>query len=197
MLFRSAWSAWRRTRLSRMSADERASLASYAHDAVRGMVRSDADLERRAIGKERSGRPGSAMEELLGELLESRGLSVVHQKAVGKYNIDLAVEGTVAVEVSGRPKKGANLARIPKRVKYLGDAGWSMVVVWSNTQRHPVTEECAEYVVSFLDELRRDPALVGEYRVVRGGGEFIARGRMDDDDIPFVLSPVGNLHIGS
>ena len=186
-----------RTRLSRMTPDERSALAVAAHDAVRGMKRTDADLCKRAISREAAARPGSTMERVLGDMLASKGLGVVHQKAVGKYNVDLAVEGSVAVEVSGRPKKGVNLSRIPKRVKYLCDAGWSLVVVWSNTHWNPVTEDCAEYVVSFLDELRRNPSMVGEYRVIRGGGEFVAKGRMDDDEIPFVLSPKGSYSAGA
>lgn len=179
-----------RTRMSRMSAEDRAALCRPAHDAVRGMRRTHDDLVRRAIGKAKLGRPGSTEEERLGKMLRERGLTVAHQAAVDKYNVDLLVDGSIAVEVSGRPKKGANAERIPERVKLLLDRGLALLLVWSNTKWHPVTEDAAEYVVSLLDLLRRDPSATGKYWVIWGDGQVMAERRPYSDDLPCVLSPI-------
>lgn len=179
-----------RTRMSRMSAEERAELSRRAHDAVRGMRRTHDDLVNRAAGKAMVGKPGSIEEERLGSMLRGRGLKVAHQAAVDKYNVDLLVEDAVAVEVSGRPKKGANAERIPERVKLMLDRGLALLLVWSNTKWHPVTEDAAEYVVSLLDLVRRDPSATGKYWVIWGDGQVMAERRPYSDDLPCVLSPI-------
>lgn len=181
-----------RTRLARMTPEQRSALTASAHDAVRGMKRTDADLCKRAASKEAAGKPGSIMEDRLGRMLRARGLDTVHQKAVGKYNIDIAVNGSVAVEISGRPKKGVNAERIPHRLEYLGDCGWSFVIVWSSTTHRPVNDACAEKVASLCEQACGDPSARGKYWVVWGDGEFMAEGSVYDDTLPGVLTPISS-----
>lgn len=186
-----------RTRLSRMTAEQRQDLSRAAHEAVRGMKRSHEDLCRRAASKAAAGKPGSIEEARLGEMLRARGISVSHQACIDKYNIDLLVEGAIAVEVSGRPKKGMNAERIPKRVEHILDSGLAMLLVWSNTRWFPITEDVAEYAISLLDLVRRDPSALGKYWVVWGDGKVMAEACPYSDDLPFVLSPVSRRGLGT
>jgi hypothetical protein len=179
-----------RTRNARMTASERADHARAAHDAVRGMKRTHEDLCRRAAGKAKAAKPGSMMEEVLGSKLVTLGLPVVYQRNVDKYNIDLSIWDSVAVEVSGRPKKGPDLARIPERVKLLFDLDWSLVLVWSNTRSYAIADACAEYVASLAQEIRRNPSLRRKYWVVRGDGKVMAECRPYSDDLPGILAPI-------
>lgn len=175
-----------RIRLARVGADGRSALSTAAHNAVRGMKRTDADLCKRALGKERAFKLASPAEESLYKLFCDKNIPAVPQKAVSKYNIDFAI-GTVAVEISGRARKDKENFR--ERVKYLLDAGWTLIVIWAGIRR-PITESAANYIISIVEQSSTDPSLCGQYRVIRGDGKFLVSGGIDNDDFPGVLSPV-------
>ena len=137
-----------------------------------------------AAGVERSGtRNTSEGERYLAGLLYDRGVTTIPQKAIGPYNVDLAA-GTVAVEVLGghwhRAKKHG------QRLRYLLDGGWDVVYVWSTLGR-PLGPGAAEYVVSHLEFRDRNPSAARCYRVIRGGGESVAGGEVNRDEIPDVV----------
>jgi hypothetical protein len=113
-------------------------------------------------------------------------------KAIGPYNVDIAL-APIAVEVFGGAWHGGGraAARWPKRIRYLLDEQWHVVVVWVEHARDPLTIGAAEYVVALRDQLRRNPALVGQYRVIRGSGKEIIRGCANDDHFP-VKPPRGS-----
>ena len=190
-------SAAMRTRLSRMTPEERSALSAAAHDAVRGVKRTHSDLVKRANSKAKLGKPGSAEETALGSMLSGMGLPVSYQTAVDKYNIDLTIGDSVAVEVSGRPKKGVNAERIPKRLELILDAGWHVVLIWSNTHWNPIGPACAEYVASCVDEVCRYPSLRGEYRVIWGDGDLMVPPRPYGDDLPGILAPICRRDLGA
>jgi hypothetical protein len=174
-------------RMAHATADERARLASAAHDAARGRRRPLSEKLARAATMEAMGVSApsvSAAEKLLAGWLSDAGLAVIHQKAVGPYNVDLAA-GTVAVEVLGGGWHRAKLHG--ERLRYLLDAGWDVIYIWVDGRRSPLTAEAAQYVVSHCQVRDGDPAAPRCYRVIRGGGEFIAEGSADGDDIPDVL----------
>ena len=175
-----------RVRMAQTSPEERARLSAAAHDAVRGMVRTDEDLERRARGKQARESHATDEELTFGRLLQERGLSVVPQQAVGKYNVDLAVDGTVAVELFGGSwhQDGRHFARLPQRLVDLADRGYTTLMVWC-TSRYPLNGSLvADEVVAHLERARRDPAVRREYRMVWGDGEFAASGCVDDNEAP-------------
>lgn len=189
-------SAAMRTRLARMTADERRALSASAHDAVRGKKRTHSDLVRRANSKAKTGKPGSTEEAVVGSLLSSMGLPVSYQTAVDKYNLDVTIGDSVAVEVSGRPKKGVNAERIPKRLELVLNSGWHVILIWSNTHWNPIGHACAEYVAACVDEVRRDPSLRGQYRVVWGNGDLMVPPRPYGDDLPGILTPIRRRDLG-
>lgn len=164
------------------------SITKNAHDSVRGMNRSAENLIKCAIGRERAKRFGSSTEKALYDLLIDKGVNPIPQKAVHKYNIDLAI-GYVAVEISGRSRKPKDIPAMIDRIKYLIDSGYIIVWVWANTT-FPVTVGAADYIVSLVNEIGADPAFIRENRVIRCDGKLLSRCGRDSDNFPGIFTPI-------
>lgn len=178
-------------RMAQATPEERAELASAAHGAVRGKSKTPEFLLARALGVERKGAEAGSVspaELMLAAWLREAGLTVAHQKAVGPYNVDLAT-GSVAVEVLGGGWHRSKKHR--KRLRHILDAGWDVIYVWVDGRRSPLTAGAAEYVIAHLEFRDRNPAAPRCYRVIRGGGQFVAEGSADGDNLPDIL-PIGD-----
>ena len=176
-------------RMSRTSATERQRLSAAAHEAVRGKRQTDQHRIRVAKTKETTIVPTRTEGKMLA-MLRSRGLGCIPQKAIGRYNVDVAVtEPPIAVEIfGGNWHSGGHHRRMfPKRADYILDLGWSLMIVWDQT-RDPMSVHAADYIATFIKESRRDPSLRREYRVIRGCGEELARGRGHFNDLALVPS---------
>jgi len=180
-------SAGMHTRMAQTSPEERRRLASAAHDAVRGKAKTADFLAAKALGIERIGAAhgnASVAELILADMLREAGREVIHQKAIGPYNVDLTT-GPVAVEVLGggwhRSKKHG------ERLRYILNAGWDVIYVWVDGRNFPLATGAGEYVAAHCEFRDRNPAAPRCYRVIRGGGEFVAEGSADSDDIPDVI----------
>lgn len=159
-------------RMARTSPAERMALAQAAHDAMRGTKRGYAELVARAGGKSRLCKT-TPVEDKLTAALRARGLSVVQQRGIGPFNVDVAIkEPRVAVEVFGGNfhASGRHLARHWKRCEHILDAGWTLVVVWVDGRRYPFGIGCTEYIVTLCNELRALPSERRQYRVILGNG---------------------------
>lgn len=171
-----------RIRNARMTPEQRLANTKAAHDAVRGRKVGYDELCQRAVTRERTGGIASSVAEhqLAALLRERTNLPVIQQKAVGKYNIDIAI-GSVAVEVSGRNLKGYSLTISRERTEYIIDSGYLFVRVWANRSRNVVTADLADYLVALAEQVSGDPSARREYRVVRGNGQLVASGSREDD----------------
>src|SRR5690606_33072236 len=183
-------------RLARMTPAERAALASSAHNAVRGMTRTDDDLRRRAIGKQRTAAHATDEERALAAHLQTRGVATIAQQAIGKYNLDIGAE-PVAVELFGGNwhAHGRHLARLPQRVVDIADAGWNLLIVWCTQGRTLDVGPVAEDVVAYLERSRRDPTFQRQYRVIWGDGQLYSAGCVDDDDLALVPTSIRRKNI--
>jgi len=154
--------------------EQRMAYIAAAHTAVRGKKRTIEDLSKRAIGKERMQSHASETERQFAQWLTDYGLSPVMQKAIGTYNIDIAVP-PVAVEIfgGGWHAYGSHAARSSKRFNYILNNGWAAVAIWVSSKYCPLTVEAADYVVAFLEQVRGNPSLIGQYRVIRGDGKDV------------------------
>ena len=177
------------SRIARMSSDEIAVLTAPAHEAVRGMKRTESDLVKRAQGKERVGKMVGKAEKDLYVLMVKAGLSPIPQKAIWKYNIDFMLKDNIAVEVTGRNRKPEYWPIYRERIKYLLDSKLALVYVWANTIR-PVEIGAAEYLVSFCERASRDPSVFGKYFVIRRDGKLLTTGGVDSDEFPGILTAV-------
>lgn len=186
--------AARRLSSEQATAEERKQQTLKANIAARGRKATLEERIRRAHTIEKIGRGGpvSAHEERFAEMLREVNVPYRREVAVGPYNMDFAI-ASVGVEVLGgewHSIKSSHTHRTP----YILNEGWSLVFVWS-TINWPLTSYAASYVVTFAEELRRNPTSVSEYRVIRGDGQLLARGRAEDNDWTFVPPARGNSDI--
>lgn len=167
-----------RERMKRLSPEDRKELAKAAHDKIRGSKRSKVELIRRAVKRQETLQYQSEAEKVLIQLLRDRGvLGIVPQKAIGPYNIDIAIEGqSVAVEVMGhsRARQAPTLSGYKKRTPYLLNLGWDVIIVRVDGTRYFLTEAAADYIVSHIQEPGSNKSARGQYRVIGGNGELMA-----------------------
>lgn len=183
-------SAAGRNRADRMTAEQRRAQAVPAHTTWRGGHHAEKSLVAAALTRERRGRLGSEGEMLLYRMLRKQGLAPVPQKAVGKYNVDLAIE-TVAVEVLGGSWHLRRRSMHAQRSKHILDAGWHLVMVWDSDGRSTLGPGAAQYLIALLEELRRNPPAQRQYRVIGGDGHLLAACGADRDELPLVPPPRG------
>lgn len=165
----------------------RVALVVAAHIAARGRVRDEAEVVRSA--RIRAGLTcfTSPWEVLVADLLAERGVLTDPQRAVYRYNIDLAC-WPVAVEVHRATGHPLMRRQSRQRAMHLIDRGWRPLYVWIDYRIDIVNVACADHVVALIQLAQRDPAAFGEYRVIRGTGEDATRRRVDSDDLADVRS---------
>lgn len=181
-------------RMASLSDDQRQRIVMAAHAAVRGKRQTERHREKIALARERVGYGGqtSPGTDRLANLLTERSLEHVREKAVGRYNVDIALSAyPVAVEVLGGNWHAAKPIHA-KRTPYILDRGWHLLFVW-NTKRCEIGAKAADYIVAFAEETRINPPSIGQYRVIRGDGQLIAAGQADDEDFTLVPPPVTDL----
>ncbi len=160
---------------SRMSPEQRAAQTAAAHAATRGRTVDFAEQCRNALGKQRAMSHVAPVENVLAQSLRAYGLVVTQQKAVGPYNLDLALdEAALAVEVCGGNWHGygRHRTRFFERSEYLFNHGWNLLNVWVDGRRYPLGSGCTQYIVAFVEQLRLYPTSPRKYRVLLGNGQF-------------------------
>lgn len=160
------------TRMAKLSPVERLRLTDSAHAAVRGVSQSEKHRGKIAATRERRKTQASIYEDRLAGLLADRRLSPIPQKAVGRYNVDLALtESSVAVEVFGGHwhSSGRHATTYRKRTDYILDEGWSLVVVWCNAL-YPIGDGAADYIVSVHQACSSRETGRGQEHVIWGNG---------------------------
>ena len=128
--------------------------------------------------------------------LAQRAVQFTPQKAIGRYNIDIAVEELrIAVEVNGDwhyfPDRAATDS---KRREYLFDCGWRLIDVALTNRTEAAWKymrpACADKIVALLNEVRQGEPLWGKYCVIGGDGEpFTGRCR-NGNDVTVIKSTV-------
>lgn len=177
----------------RMSAEERKLQVLAANRAARGRSIGQREKARKALEKEARGLHESEGETLIAGLLSERGVAPIAQRAVGVYNVDLALV-PVAVEIVGGSNYPSRQAIYAERTPYILDEGWHLVLILDDQRIAPLGAGAADYIVAFLDEVRRNPPATSQYRVISGDGEVhAARGREDDE---FPLVPATRSRLG-
>jgi very-short-patch-repair endonuclease len=178
-------------RMSQTSPEERKRLASAAHDAVRGTSQTEEHRLKVAAGVERNCVNVSRTEIIVGEMLAERGFTFTRQKAVGRYNVDIALhEVPIAVEIFGGHWHcyGSHAARFRRRTDYILDQGWSVVCIWVSRQ-HPLEVSAIEHIVSLAEMLRRGEPVERREQMILGNGESTTIGECQLNGIPVVPGP--------
>jgi len=159
---------------SQMSPMDRTLQVAAAHEATRGRTLSHDEKLRQAKGKERTQAHAVVAEFHLISLLAERGISATCQRAIGIYNIDVTIDHPpIAVEIFGGHwhAAGDHKRRFFKRTEQLLNSGWSVVIIWVDGRRYPVSAGCANYIVALAQELGRNIPTWSQYRVILGDGQ--------------------------
>lgn len=124
-----------------------------------------------------SGNPRNATEAELGRLLSARGLNPVHELAIGYYNVDIGLcESRVSVEVfvGGWHLTDKHVASYKKRIPYILDRGWSVIILWLRSGQQ-IGSGAIDYLVAATQQIGRDKPVRGKYGVITGNGKLISR----------------------
>lgn len=159
-------------RHAKLTKSERLALSDAAHAKVRGMKHTPEQLAKRSAIREFNAIP-SKYEVVMQHWLHERGVSFTPQKAVGPYNIDIALdESRIAVEIFGGHwhAGGTHAAGYRRRIEYLLSHHWMPVIVWVTKAWKGVyfTTDSADYIVAFHERFRTDKPEYRQEHVIRG-----------------------------
>jgi len=160
-------------KISRLSKEEIARQTKAAHDAVRGMRRTMEDLCKRAKGKEIKQSHATRIERICAQMLWKEGFACVLQKAIGPYNVDIAItEPPITVDIFGGNwhASGRHAARFRKRFDYILDQNWLPVIIWV-IRDYPLEIRAIEYIVSLAEKIRGGETIGRQEHMIRGNGE--------------------------
>jgi len=165
------------------SSEENFRNTQAAHEAARGKPQPEEWAQKVALGRERNKRHIGPQEVELAAILTSKGFTVTPQKAVGRYNIDIAIsEFPIAVEVFGGMwhAYGPHARRFRKRFDYLLDCGWIPVIVWISKD-FPLGLGAVKYICSLAERLRSGKSVPRQEQVIRGDGKPTSIGKANID----------------
>lgn len=173
-------------RMSQTSASERKRLSAAAHDAVRGASHTDEHrikiaqtIEQNAITYGNASR----IENIAREMFIARGFDVTPQRAIDRYNVDLAIDtNRVAVEIFGGHwhTSGGHAKRFRRRFDAIINAGWIPVIIWCSRD-YPLEVGAIQYVVTLCEKLSRNEPVGRSEHVIRGDGQPCAIGESKID----------------
>jgi len=172
-------------RFQRMTSEQRKEIIKNAHNAIRGKPASHERMCKAAITREISGFTRSETEIMLSNWLSQRGIVTIPQKAVDKYNIDLAIDSILGIEILGGSWHQSKPKHI-ERTRYILNAGWNMLFIWVYNRSQFQPTIVTNYIITYLDKLSRNPSTACQYRVIRGDGKEFVRGSVNDDNISIV-----------
>lgn len=150
-------------RLAHLGVDGRQRLAAEANTARRGSRAGVDELCAKARTAERTLWKIRNGEIRLACFLSELGHFAELQRAVGKYNIDLAFE-PLAIEVHLSTDDPRNIPRHQQRVTDLAAAGWVSIYIWARSWR-AITPGSAHAVAGLIETPPTQPCLV-----LRGNG---------------------------
>jgi very-short-patch-repair endonuclease len=118
----------------RMSEEARQDMTAAAHAAVRGKRQTEEHRCKIAQYNEREGRQSTSERWLAQQIANRLHVKPIPQKAIGRYNVDVAIAETrIAVEIFGGEwhATGSHAARFRKRCDYILNRGWSIIIIWN------------------------------------------------------------------
>ncbi len=184
---------------SLMTAERRRALTMAANVAKRGKPTSIESAERRAKTVERTMQLAGRTDLIMAVWLAQRGIAFTMQKAVGRYNIDIAIhEPPIAIEIDGERHHftEAAVAHSLQRSEFLLSCGWRLIEIRLKAVRYLLRESTADYVVSLIEAARNNEPLWSEHCVIWGNGDAISGIKDQSNDRPIVGSAIRIRDIG-
>lgn len=179
-------------RMSRMTPADRRAITANANKAAKGRHPARAERLKGAKTRESRRTGASAIEFIMADMLMSRGVkNLVHQKAIGVYNVDIAIKSPrIAIEIMGGNWHTSEHHALlhHKRIPYILNAGWTVVIIWVNAKSYPLTIKAGDYIITLMERLRLNKSSRGEYHVIRGNGDMVPITSSNFNCLPSVKS---------
>lgn len=184
-------------RASKMSIEDRQLITAAAHAATRGRHRSITERSKGAITRQTKGLGISPVETMLVNMLTERGFkTIIQQKAIGTYNIDIAIESCrVAIEIYGGHWHSADHHALlhAKRTPYILNSGWNLVIIWVDAKHYPLGVGACDYIAALCEKLRFHKPTIGQYHVIRGNGNTVPILSSEFNCLPTIKSSINSL----
>lgn len=178
-------------RMERTTPEERMRLTEAAHNAVRGIPHTREQRQKMMVTRKnrRVEKFVGFGEDAIKDRLVNAGFCVVPQEVFDIYNIDLMVNGNIAVEIligSGYTKisKGKGLE---KNKKLIESGYFPFWILWTDGESlmHNI-----DNIISDIDLISRNPSALGKYRVVMCRAERFTRFHNERGQFSVKPSPV-------
>lgn len=166
---------------------------SAAWDSVRNKKRSYAELCKRAKAHEEKLDRIFTFENDIAKILQNDGVNIIQQKAVGAYNVDIAIkERPVAIEIVCCCPSIFKKTKQRERLKYFLNKNWFVIFVfccgYKINFRH-----VRKHLLSLLQESSVDNSFIGKYGVVWGNGKMPTGSGYDLNGFPCIASTHSNV----
>lgn len=164
---------------------ERQRLVKKAHDAIRGRVVDIKEGVMRANAREKTLQYVGKWEADFVNELRKNNISVIPQKAIHIYNIDIFTPPSICMEIACFKTNPFFRKQFRTRCIYLLNSGFNIIIVWIN-KGPPDIASCTDYLISKIQSIQWNPAIRSQYWVIRGSGKFVARGSCDSNHLTFI-----------
>lgn len=156
---------------SQMSKAKKRKQVASAHAARRGQKDGASTLAKRAIQRMVNLSHIGVDEVALANALLRLGVATTPQKAIGPYNLDLAIEEpAIAIEIEAGGTFYSKRPRLLKRIKYLIDSGWIVLYIVTCGKKLAVYE-CASKIVALFKLASGNKTTVGHYGMLTSKGK--------------------------
>lgn len=170
-----------------ISNSEKVRLLSFPHDAVRGRRQTEKHRHKLAISREKNVVCLGKYERIITNKLKSEGLTVIPQKAFGRYNIDIAIhEGSIAVEVVNSHWNAGRINSFRQKSKYIINSGWLPIFIWIS-KASPLKDCAIKYLVALSKTRSLGKSLRSEEIMIWGDG-YIPNFGYYPKERPFIFS---------
>lgn len=173
---------------SHASQEERSRRAASAHNAVRDKRQTFEHRCKIALTREQRGLGISRIERQCLAFLEESGFNCIPQKAIGPYNVDIAItELPITVEIFGGHwhTTGRHARRFRKRIDYILNAGWYPIIVWV-TRDYPLEIGAIKHIVSFAKKFSSSKTIRRQEQMIRGDGQPTSIGKCKFNNLPII-----------
>jgi transposase len=170
-------------RMSKLTKEEKKKLTKNANEKVRNGGFNRQTHLKGAITKQSTGSKIGVYESCFAQWV--RELNPVQQLAINVYNIDIAV-GNLAVEIDSQTAIPHHCSSTAKRIKHLLSSSFSTLYIRTNCG--PVTKRSADYAISMIEEMRRDPSSFPQHRVIDGSGNLLSAHSLNGDELTCIYA---------
>lgn len=170
-------------------------ITAAAHDAKRGKPEPEESRIKLALTRSQQleGHHIGIGENEFAEFLTSRGIPFVRQYPINRYNIDFFIWDTIAVELRCTAGNAILFPTQRKKIEYLLNRNTNIVYIGFSILDTFVGN--LENIIANLNEVRRLPPGLCQYRMISCGAKRYTRFRADRGQLSSVPAPEASYNV--